>query len=183
MPVANNQLNLNSSIINFRLPSIDGREYSPEDFSDYKVLVIIFMCNHCPYVQAVIPRIVRLQREYEERGVKFIGINSNDSKEYPEDTTEKMKIYYEKWKMNFPYLRDKSQEVARQYDAVCTPDIYVYDKKRILKYRGRIDDNWKDESLVTRQELKEAIESILEDREVSSEQNPSMGCSIKWIKN
>lgn len=109
-----------------------------------------------------------------------MGINPNDDESYPEDSFENMKRYYREWGMNFPYLRDECQEVARRYGAVCTPDIFVYGPERTLLYRGRIDDNWQDEARVTRKDLREAIEAILEGRPVSEDQHPSMGCSIKW---
>ncbi len=164
----------------FTLPGVDGRTYSLDSFKDKKVLVVVFMCNHCPYVKATIHRLIEIQKDYGDRGVQLIGINPNDDESYPEDSFEKMKEYYREWGMNFPYLRDECQEVARRYGAVCTPDIFVYGPDRVLLYRGRIDDNWQDESKVTRQDLRMAIEAILEGRPVSEEQFPSMGCSIKW---
>lgn len=181
MPTANNQLNLNTPVIDFRLPATDGKMYSPSDFSDAELLIIIFMCNHCPYVQAVIQRFIKLQQEYYDKGVRSLAINSNDDNGYPEDSFEKMKIYFDEWKMNFPYLRDESQETAKQYDAICTPDIYVYNQKRILKYRGRLDDNWKDESMVTSRDLKNAIDDLLAGKDSIENQVTSIGCSIKWI--
>jgi peroxiredoxin len=181
MAAENNQLNLNTPIHDFRLPATDGKEYSPSDFSDADILVIIFMCNHCPYVKAVISRFVKLQKEYYDKGVRFLGINSNDDEGYPEDSFEKMKEYYKEWKMNFPYLRDKTQEVARKFEAICTPDIYVYNKNRILKYRGRLDDNRNDESQVTSHDLKDAIDGLLSGKENIENQKTSIGCSIKWI--
>jgi peroxiredoxin len=172
--------NLNSEIVDFHLMGIDDKIYSPGDFAGAKILVIVFMCNHCPYVKAVIGRLVKLQDEFSGMGVRFIGINPNDEKTYPEDSLENMKHYYIKWKMNFPYLRDDTQETAKSFDAICTPDIYVYDENRILKYRGRIDDNWKDENSVSKRELADALTCLLEGRQVSENQNPSIGCSIKW---
>jgi peroxiredoxin len=169
-----------SGIIDFSLKSIDEKFYSLNNFPGKKILVIIFMCNHCPYVKAVAGRLVNIQEKYNDDSVQVIGINSNDTISYPEDSFENMKLFAKEYSMNFPYLFDETQEVARKYDAVCTPDIYVYDEKRKLKYRGRIDDNWKDESLVTTKDLENAIELLLEGKEISSEQIPSMGCSIKW---
>jgi len=180
MSVESRKGNLNSGIIGFNLKGTDDKVYSPGDFADSKILVVIFMCNHCPYVKAVIGRLVSLQDEFADRGVRLIGINPNDEKIYPEDSLENMKHYYNEWKMNFPYLRDDTQETAKSYDAVCTPDIYVYDENRILRYRGRIDDNWKDENSVSKRELADALTDLLEGRQVSENQNPSMGCSIKW---
>jgi len=167
----------NTSAKDFSLPGADGKTYSLADFADAKVLLVIFMCNHCPYVLAVLERLNRLSAEFKDKGVVFVGINSNDSSDYPEDSFEKMK----ELKIDFPYLHDESQEVATKYHAVCTPDIFVYDESRQLKYHGRIDDNWKEESEVEKQELKEALEKILNGEEIPrEEQNPAMGCSIKW---
>ena len=164
----------------FKLSGVDGKVYSLESFSDKKVLVVIFMCNHCPYVKAVLQRLIGLQEETGSQGVQLVGINSNDAERYPDDSFENMqKITVEKG-MNFPYLYDDSQETAKAYEAVCTPDIYVYGLERKLLYRGRIDDNWEHEEKVVRRNLKEAIDCIVTGKEVPGEHVPSMGCSIKW---
>jgi len=165
----------------FNLLGCDVRRYSLESFKEAKVLVVIFMCNHCPYVQAVWKRLVDLQEKYKEY-VRFVGINPNKNPEYPEETIEMMAEYYSKYGMNFPYLIDETQEVAMAYKAQCTPDIYVFDEERKLVYHGRIDDNWKDENAVTKKDLDEAISAILGGRNVPEPQYPSMGCSIKWVK-
>lgn len=164
----------------FSLPGTDGKTYSPSNFGNKNVLVIIFMCNHCPYVKAVLRRLINLQNEYAERSVQLVGINVNDTKKYPEDSLEKMKELAEKKQLPFPYLFDESQESAKAYDAVCTPDIFVYGIERSLKYRGRVDDNWQHPDEITRHDLKDAIEAILADQPVNDDQVSSMGCSIKW---
>ncbi len=164
----------------FSLPGTDGKTYSLMNFGDKRVLVIIFMCNHCPYVKAALRRLINLQNEYEEKGVRLVGINVNDAKKYPEDSLEKMKELAEKKQLPFPYLFDESQESAKAYDAVCTPDIFVYGIERTLKYRGRVDDNWQHPDEITRHDLKDAIEAILTDQSVNDDQISSMGCSIKW---
>ncbi len=164
----------------FSLPGTDGKTYSPSNFGNKNVLVIIFMCNHCPYVKAVLRRLINLQNEYAERSVQLVGINVNDTKKYPEDSLEKMKELAEKKQLPFPYLFDESQESAKAYDAVCTPDIFVYGIERSLKYRGRVDDNWQHPDEITRHDLKDAIEAILTDQPVNDDQVSSMGCSIKW---
>lgn len=138
------------------------------------------MCNHCPYVQAVWGRLVELQHRYAEKGVQFVGINPNKNPSYDEETLEKMAEYSQKYNMNFPYLMDETQDVARSYKAQCTPDIYVFDAERKLVYHGRIDDNWKDESMVTHEELDAAINALLDGKKPNLAQIPSMGCSIKW---
>lgn len=164
----------------FSLPGIDGKTYSLAFFADKKILVIVFMCNHCPYVQACWDRLIALQEEFGLQGVQFVGINANDAEQYPEDSFENMKEYAAEKGHNFPYLRDETQEVAKAYGAVCTPDIFVYDEKRELVYHGRIDDNWQNPSKVTRHELKEALSALLRSEKPKKDQNPSMGCSIKW---
>ena len=180
MAVESNFLNLGSGIIDFSLKGVDNNTHSPADYKNKDVLVIMFICNHCPYVKAVTDRLVALQEKFAERGVQFIAINSNDPESYPEDSFDNMKEFAAENNFNLPYLVDETQEVAREYDAKCTPDIYVYDKSRILKYRGRIDDNWKEEDKVTSNELSDAIELLLQGKEIDFKQTPSIGCSIKW---
>jgi peroxiredoxin len=170
------------------------------DFRYAKALVIVFMCNHCPYVKAVQGRINQLAKDFKNRKVQVIGINSNDSVRYPDDSFEAMKKQVAEQKFEFPYLWDETQEVARAYGAVCTPDFFVFENTQaeefreadlvterekdrdrfVLRYRGRLDDNWKDESQVTRRDLAAALEDILAGRLYNEEQVPSMGCSIKW---
>ena len=164
----------------FLLDGIDGKTHSLESYSEKEIIVIIFMCNHCPYVKAVLKRIIDLQNEFIARGVQFIGINPNDAIRYPDDSLENMKTIAKENNFSFPYLVDPSQEIAKLYDAVCTPDLYVYGKDRKLAYRGRIDDNWEHPKKVTQQDLKLALENILAGQLVAKEQIPSMGCSIKW---
>ena len=167
----------NTSAPDFNLPATDGKDYSLADFAEAKILVVVFMCNHCPYVLAVLERLNKLAENFQKQGVVFVGINSNDSTDYPDDSFEKMKDLL----IKFPYLHDENQEVATKYHAVCTPDIFVFDENRKLKYHGRIDDNWQEEEKVSREELKEALEKILAGEEIPrEEQIPSMGCSIKW---
>jgi len=171
---------LGTAAIDFKLPGIDGVKYSLDTFVDSKVLVIIFMCNHCPYVKAVIQRLIDLQEDTLSQGVRLVGINCNDAQKYPDDSFENMQKVATEWGMNFSYLFDESQTVAKKYDAVCTPDIYVYGKEKKLLYRGRIDDNWENVEQVTQRDLKQAIDCILAGQEVPAKQVPSMGCSIKW---
>lgn len=161
----------------FSLPATDGNTYSLDSFADKDVLVVIFMCNHCPYVKAVLERLNTLHERFVARNVQIIGISANDAENYPEDSFEAM----QQAPVDFLYLYDESQEVAKAYGAVCTPDIFVYDKERKLSYRGRIDDNWKEPENVTREELAEAIEKTLQGESIPREdQKSSMGCSIKW---
>ncbi len=162
----------------FSLPAVDGKEYSEKDCMGAKGAVVVFTCNHCPYAKAVRPRIIRLAEEFQPKGIRFVAINSNNADRYPEDSFEKMKE--EQYNFPFPYMRDETQEVARAFGAVCTPDIFVYDGTGRLVYRGRVDDNWQDEAQVTREDLREALEALIEGREIPDPQFPSMGCSLKW---
>ncbi|MCC7197257.1 thioredoxin family protein [Candidatus Peregrinibacteria bacterium] len=165
----------------FALKGIDGEMYSLTSFADKKILVIVFMCNHCPYVQAVWSRLNALQEKYKGQAVQFVGINPNvNNPDYAEETFDLMKVYAERYGMNFPYLEDPGQEAAKLYEAQCTPDIYVYDMDRLLAYHGRVDDNWKDETQVTSRELDAALRLLIAGKRPLDEQRPSMGCSIKW---
>ena len=171
---------LGTPAYDFALDGIDDNIHSLKNYSEKKIIVIIFMCNHCPYVKAVLQRLIDLQTETRELGVQLVGINSNDAEKYPDDSFDSMKTIAKEKGLNFPYLFDASQETAKAYDAVCTPDIYAYGPERKLLYRGRIDDNWEHEEKVTQRNLKEAIDFIIAGKELSSDQTPSMGCSIKW---
>jgi peroxiredoxin len=174
------KLPLGTPVQDFALKGIDGNTHSLALHKSAKVLVLVFMCNHCPYAQAVWPRLNALALEFAPLGVQFLGINPNiNNPDYGEETFEKMKEYARKFKMTFPYLADDSQEVAKAYRAQCTPDIYVFDKERKLVYHGRVDDNWKEPDKVTRHELKDALKQILAGT-APEVQNPSIGCSIKW---
>jgi len=176
------KVNIGTPAHDFLLTGTDDKEYGLRDFAGAKALVIIFMCNHCPYVQAQWGRLVDLQEKYLNQGARFVGINSNFNPDYPEDSFEKMKEYVAEYNMNFPYLQDPSQEVAKKFGAVCTPDIFVYDGEQRLFYHGRLDDNWKDASLAERHDLDEALSALISGQAFSEKQIPSMGCSIKWRK-
>lgn len=164
----------------FQLPGTDGKTYTLKSFEDKDVLVVIFMCNHCPYVKAVLDRLIDLQNKFDDRNVQLVGINPNDPVKYPDDSMENMAKLVSEKNVPFPYLQDETQEVARTYDAVCTPDIYVYGTNRTLLYRGRLDDNWQHPEQITRRDLEDALNAILEGQSVNAEQISSMGCSIKW---
>jgi peroxiredoxin len=178
----NRDVPLGSPCPDFRLRSVDGKTYARDDFRERPVLVVLFICNHCPYVQAVEDRIIRLRRDYAERGVQLVGICANDPTDYPDDRPAKL---LERWRQKdygFPYLVDETQAVARAFDAVTTPDIYVFGPDRTLAYHGRIDDNWQQPAKVQHRELAAAIEALLAGRQPSGEQHHSIGCSIKWRK-
>lgn len=162
---------------------MDGKKYSLEHFTDKKILVVMFICAHCPYVLAIEDRLIQLRKDYESKGVQLIGICANDPTDYEGDRPENLKKRALEKDYGFPYLVDETQEVARVFHAVCTPDIYVYDANRKLAYHGRLDDNWKEESKVTKHELREALNGLLAGKNPAPAQMPSMGCSIKWKKN
>jgi peroxiredoxin len=164
----------------FSLPGVDGKSYSLDSFRDARLLVVIFTCNHCPYAQALEARFIELQRDYIERGVRFVAINPNDAAAHPDDGFEPMKERAKQNGWNFPYLRDESQAVARAYDAACTPDIFVFDGDRALRYNGRCDDNWRDPGQVRQRDLRRALEALLAGRVIDFEVHPALGCSIKW---
>src|SRR3989338_4526580 len=180
MSIESDQVTKGTAAPNFNLPATDGQNFTLASFADAKALVVAFTCNHCPYAQAAWPLLISLADEFKGQGVAFVGINPNDEITYPEDSFENMKERVPQWGINFPYLRDESQEVARAYGAVCTPDIYVYDANRRLYYHGRINDNWQNPQKVEKEELKEALEGVLAKNLPPPVQHPSLGCSIKW---
>jgi len=174
---------LGSTMPEFELKDPSGTLYKSRDLytaEKGRGLLIGFMCNHCPYAQAVWPRFVKLAEYAKGMRINAIAINPNINPEYPEDSPVEMKKKIEEWGIDFPYLVDENQDVCRAFKAQCTPDIYLYNNDMKLIYHGRIDDNWKEESAVTRQELKEAMNNHAAGIEVSKDQKPAMGCSIKW---
>jgi len=165
----------------FRLSGIDGRYWTLADCRGAKGALIMFICNHCPYVQAVQQRLVRDTRELLDHGVKSVAIMSNDTKDYPEDSFANMKKIAQKFAYPFPYLLDETQEVARNYGAVCTPDFFGYNSDLRLQYRGRLDASRMEPAPATaRRELFEAMKQIAMTGKGPEDQIASMGCSIKW---
>jgi peroxiredoxin len=164
----------------FSLPGVDGRTWSLDDFDGAKALVIVFTCNHCPYAKAAEDRLIAIERDYRDRGVRVVAINPNDAANHPEDSFEAMKVRAAEKGFPFPYLRDESQAVARAYDAACTPDPFVFDASRRLAYNGRIDDDWKAPEAATRHDLRRALDALLAGEPLGFTPVPSMGCSIKW---
>lgn len=167
--------------IDFRLPGVDGREWTLQECCGEKGLLVMFICNHCPYVKAVIERIVRDAGELRECGINSVAIMSNDAREYPADSFENMQKLAESAGFDFPYLLDESQAVAKAYGAVCTPDFFGYNADLQLQYRGRLDESRKqaaDENV--RRDLFLAMKEIAHTGNGPTEQIPSMGCSIKW---
>jgi peroxiredoxin len=164
----------------FSLPGVDGKTWSLGSFPDAELLVVVFTCNHCPYAMASEDRLIAIQDDYREKGVRLVAINPNDDRKYPDDSFANMKKRAADKGFNFPYLRDESQEVSRAYDAACTPDIFVFGRDRKLIYNGRIDDNWQQPEQVKRRDLRAVLDAALQGKTVSFEHVPSMGCSIKW---
>jgi len=164
----------------FCLPDPFGEFHSSEKLSGEKGLLVVFTCNHCPYANAQWPRLVRLARHARRLGINTVAINANIHPDYPEDAPEKMKEKITELGIDFLYLIDESQNVARAFQAQCTPDPYLFDASGRLAYHGRIDDHWQDENRATRRELQEAVEHLAAGLPVEKKQHPSMGCSIKW---
>ena len=165
----------------FKLPDTDGKTVSLADFEDKSALLVIFICNHCPYVKHIRAGLAQLARDYLPRGTGIAGINSNDVENYPDDSPVKMKDEAKSAGYLFPYLYDESQAAAKAYRAACTPDIYLFDKNRKLVYRGQFDDSRPGNGIpVTGKDLRAALDAVLAGKPVSPNQKASMGCNIKW---
>ena len=167
---------------NFNLfNAINQKMVSLEDCKGEKGTVIMFICNHCPFVKLVNQEIVRIANDYRITGFGFVAINSNDVKKYPEDSPEKMLIVAEENDYSFPYLFDETQEIAKAYDAACTPDFYLFDADLKLIYRGQLDDSRPGNTIpVNGRDLREALDNVLNNSPQRKDQKPSMGCNIKW---
>ena len=178
---ASTMLALGTKAPDFSLPDPAGESVSLSDFADSKALVVVFMCNHCPFVKHIIDDFAALVKQYQSQGVSFVGINSNDVDSYPQDRPEKMAEAARRRSFTFPYLYDATQEVAKSYHAACTPDFFVFDDGRALVYRGQMDDSRPGNDVpVTGADLRAALDAVLRSEPVPQEQRPSMGCNIKW---
>ena len=165
----------------FELPDTRGETVTLEDFEEAPALLVVFLCNHCPYVKHIREELAEFAREYREKGLEVVGISSNDVEQYPEDSPERMREVKEEVGFPFPYLYDESQEAAKAYGAACTPDFFLFDEDRKLVYRGQFDGSRPGNDVpVTGEDLRRATDRTLEDREVSEDQAPSVGCNIKW---
>ena len=171
---------LGTQMPSFELKDSSGKIYKGDQVYGLKGLLVAFTCNHCPYAQAIWSRLIQLAADIQKLGVNTVAVNPNIHPNYPEDAPGKMKEKIKEWGIRFPYLIDETQNVAREFQAQCTPDLYLFDSNRKLVYHGRLDDNWKEENKVKKQELKEAINHLVTGKPVASKQYPSMGCSIKW---
>ncbi len=173
-------IDIGSKLPEFEATDVFDKPWSTKTRAPGQLLVVMFICNHCPYVQAIETRLLRLAKTFSDRGVEFIGVCSNDSTDHPEDSPANLKKRALELDYPFRYLIDEDQSIAKSLSAVCTPDLFVYDKIDVLKYRGRLDDSWRDESKVKSQDLSLALSALLAGENVRSPQHPSMGCSIKW---
>ena len=177
---------LGSPAAPFSLPdAVSGRTVSLNDFTSAPAVLVMFICNHCPFVKHVRDELARLGRDYQKKGVAVVAINSNDVANYPDDSPDKMKAEAKQAGYTFPYLFDDSQAMARAYGAACTPDFFLYDKNRRLVYRGQLDDSRPVSppamgTPVTGKDLRAALDAVLAGKPVSANQVPSMGCNIKW---
>ena len=172
---------LGTAAPDFNLPDTDGKMVSLKDCAGSPALLVIFMCNHCPFVKHVRAGVAQMTSEYIDKGVAIMGINSNDVVNYPADSPEKMAVEVKEAGYRFRYLYDETQEVAKAYGAACTPDFFLFDGDQKLVYRGQMDDSRPGNNVpVTGNDLRAAMDAVLEGRGVPSDQNPSIGCNIKW---
>ncbi len=178
-------LELGTSAPPFRLPDTHGKLISRDDFKDAKGLLVIFMCNHCPYVIHLRQALATFALEYRPKGLAVVGINSNDAANYPDDSPEKMAVEAADAGYTFPYLFDETQAVAKAYQAACTPDFFLFENsghgEMKLVYRGQFDDSRpKNDVPVTGRDLRSAVDALLTNHPIAADQKPSMGCNIKW---
>ena len=166
----------------FRLPDLNGRTTTLEDFAGQRGLVVAFICNHCPFVKHIRSEFARFARDYQPRGIAVVAINSNDIKAYPQDGPQGMADEARSAGYTFPYLLDETQQAARAYQAACTPDLYLFDDQRRLVYRGQFDDSRPGRGTPTGADLRAASDALLAGQPVSAQQTPSIGCNIKWKK-
>ena len=179
--VPSTMLELGTRAPHFALPDTDGRTVSLDDLRGAPALLVMFLCNHCPYVRHLRTALAELGREYQARGVAVVGIMSNDVERYPADHPDRMREERADAGWTFPYLYDATQEVAHAYRAACTPDFFLFDAEQRLAYRGQFDDSRpKNELPVTGRDLRAALDAVLAGRPVPTEQIPSIGCNIKW---
>ena len=165
----------------FSLPNVDGKKVSLSDFEGQPALVVMFICNHCPFVKHVAAGLAQLAKDYQSRGAAFVAISSNDAANYPDDSPAKMAEEAKQRGYTFPYLYDETQAVAKAYRAACTPDFYLFDKNQTLAYRGQLDGSRPDSGTpVTGHDLRAALDAVLAGNPVPSDQKPSIGCNIKW---
>ena len=172
---------INSYAPDFELPGIDDEVHHLARYLEkYRAVVVVFLCNHCPYVRLYLNRLKQLQQDYQEQGLIFVGINANDSIKYPNDSFENMKMFAQEQGLNFPYIRDITQDVAHCFGVNNTPEAFLLDHEGFVRYRGLIDDNPTSAENVTVPYLKNAIAQLLNNEPITPEHTDSIGCSIKW---
>lgn len=178
---ASTMLVLGTQAPSFELVNVDGRTVSLDDFRGSPALVVMFICNHCPFVKHVAPELARFAADYQQKKVAVVAINSNDASTFPDDSPERMVHEVEERGYTFPYLYDEEQAAAKAYRAACTPDFFVFDRDRRLVYRGQFDASRPGNGIpVTGEDLRRAVDAVLANRPVPKEQRPSIGCNIKW---
>ena len=165
----------------FKLPDTSGKVVSLDDYKAAPAVLVMFICNHCPFVKHVRGELAKLGAEYQKKGAAIIAINSNDVAKYPDDSPAKMKEEAKSAGYTFPYLFDESQSVAKSYEAACTPDFFLFDRNRKLVYRGQLDDSRPNSGIpVTGEDLRAALDAVLAGKPAPKDQKPSIGCNIKW---
>jgi peroxiredoxin len=180
--LADNPFPIGSDAPDFHLKGVDGGMHSLETYEGKLILCVMFICNHCPYVQAYLERIVDLQARFEEKGVQLIGVNPNDVTRYPDDSFEHMVELAAEKHFNFPYLQDDTQEMAQAYHAERTPQVFVFDAERKLRYTGGIDNGCKEPEAVTERPLEDALNALVDGREIEKPEAHFIGCSVKWTE-
>jgi peroxiredoxin len=171
---------LGAACPDFRLPAVDGKTYARDDFAGKSVLVVMFICNHCPYVKHVNAELVRVASDYGSKGIGFVAISANDVASHPEDAPDKMKLVAKQLGYPFPYLYDESQKVARAYMAACTPDLFLFDAGLACVYRGQFDGSRPGKGVPDGGDLRAALDALLAGKAPLADQKPSVGCNIKW---
>jgi len=173
-------LKIGDQAIPFALPGVDGQQHSLQDYADKLAVVVIFSCNHCPYVRAWEDRMTQIQGDYANKGVQLVAISANDASKYPADSFDNMKVRAQQKGFNFPYLYDETQEVARTYGAERTPEVFLFDNSGALRYHGAIDDNYETPGAVRSHHLRLALDSVLASQSPPVVETPPVGCTIKW---
>jgi len=179
--VNSTMLALGTKAPDFKLPSATGGMVSLKDFASSRGLLVMFICNHCPFVKHVREGLVQIAGQYQDKGVAVVGINANDWQTYPDDRPEQMALEARQYGYTFPYLYDETQQTAKAYRAACTPDFFLFDADRKLVYRGQLDESRPGNGIpVTGKDLRAALDALLAGKEAGADQKPSIGCNIKW---
>ena len=173
-------LRVGDKAISFKLPGVDEKIHSLDEYAGKNGIAVVFSCNHCPYVRAWEDRMVQIQSDYASRGMQLVAINANDETKYPDDSFPRMKERAREKKFNFPYLRDETQETARAYGAERTPEVFLFDRNLTLQYHGAIDDNYDNPSNVKEHYLRNALDALLVGKSPKMAETKAVGCTVKW---